>query len=237
MKRKKITLFLLMLSLFVGLTSCAKRQKIIYLSEEEFMAYGAMVELTVENWTEFFELQPGQVMETYNSGGTYRYQYMYLAPKEFCVVLGEQAELAVCGTKIGTTELYEKDSGELVLAVTTELELAENVFIGEDKTAGKLALIYEEDKREVWYRPDNSESVIICTSIDKDGEIRELDCDKAAGRVSSFLVPEKVWNVDEDGVRYLCIGEADSFFRIYEPTFYEDTRRYLRKTGKLGGGV
>lgn len=237
MKRRKILLVLLLFCLLLGVGGCAKKQEIIYLSEEEFLSYGAEVELSWSNWEEFFELQPGMVMESYNSGGTYLYQYMYLVPKEFCVVSSETAELLVLGTGTGTQELYDIYTGEQVLVTKIEWEFAEELSIGDDKTARPLCLIYEEDKSEIWYRPLNSEGVIKCTSILKDGEVEEIYCSEAGGVVSSFLIPEEVWNVDDDGVRYLCIGKTEDFFRIYEPSFYEDTRRYLKKTDKLGGGV
>lgn len=237
MIQRKIAALLCVMCLIFGAIGCGREKELIVMSEEEFFSYGETTELTAENWEEFFGLQPGPVLEEYNSGGTYTYQYMHLVPKEFCVISGEQAVLTVYGTRAVTEELYYVDNGELMQSFLIENQFWKELSIGDDKTAGTLELIQEEDFRIGYYSYGDSDGKVQCTSFLKDGEIKDLGCKEAAGTMLVFLLPEEVWNVDEDGVRYLCIGEEENYFRIYETTFYEDTRRYLKKTDKLGGGV
>lgn len=238
MKRRKAALLLGTVLLLLGTFGCgAKEKQRIILSAEEFFSYGTEAELTVENWEEFFELQPGPMLEDYNSGGTYICQDMLLVPKEFCVISGEQAELTVYGFQVGKEELYAVGEKEPVMEYQLRMELMEKVSIGDDKTAGTLALIYEEDKRQMQRTFIDSAERLTCTSIFRDGSIEDLVCIEADGRITSFVIPEEVWNVDEYGVSYLCIREGEDYFRIFEPTFYDDVRRYLKKTERLGDGV
>lgn len=236
MKRRKITLFIIICGLLLGACGCAQKQELTYLTEDEFYSYSAAVELTKENWEEYFEVASGLVKESFNSGGTYIYQYRYLVPKEFCVISSEQAEMLVEGVSFESYEFYEIATGELAQELGRKNEFSKQISLGDDKTAGKLVLMYEDDKQETWFSSFDGGDVIQCTSI-MNAEMKEISCSEIKGTVSSFIIPDTVWNTDEDGVRYLCIGEAGNCFRIYEPSFYDDTRRYLKKTGKLGGGV
>ena len=238
MKRRNITALLGTILLLVGIIGCGRKEKeLMILSQEEFFSYGIETELTTKNWENFFELQPGTVMEAYNSAGTYTYQYLHLVPKEFCVISGEQADLTMYGTRVGIEELYLEGCTEPDSEYELQTEVLVKVSIGDDKTAGALALIYEKDNRVRHQTFPDSENVRKVIGLFRDGEVKELVCWEAAGTISSFAIPEEEWNVDEDGVRFLCIGEEGTYFRIFEPTFYDDVRRYWKKTDRLGGGV
>lgn len=235
-KRRKTAVIILILSLLLGIGGCAKKQNMIYVSEEEFLSFGATVELNVSNWEEYFEVAPGIVKESFNRSGTYLYQYNYLVPKEFCVISSEQVVAQVEGVSFENNELYEATTGELYQELGIQYEFSKSFSIGDDKMAGELVLAYEDDKSEIWSYPFDGGEKVKCTSV-MNAEIKEISCTEIEGTVSSFLIPDEVWNIDVDGVRYLCVGEAENCFRIYEPSFYDDTRRYFKKTGKLGGKV
>ena len=59
--------------------------------------------------------------------------------------------------------------------------------------------------------------------------VKELQVRSVKGTISILSVPEHVWNTEEEGVRYLLVGEEEDTFRIYELTIQDDIKRYLER--------
>lgn len=232
MKRKQYIICILLVILLFTLTGCNGSKKIKYISKEELAACSnGIIELNKDNWEQFFATELGELTEKKTSGYREKVQTEYLILKTGCVMLNEKTELLLEGKKQVETETTYLDTAEVEHSKGEPSPIIlERVFTPSEMKQSLLNLVYERDGG-VYTPMENGEYRE--AAMMRRTELLSVECLHASGRMMTWDIPEEYWNVEEEDVRFLCIGDENVSFRVYELTFHYDMVRYLRKYGEV----
>ena len=232
MKRKCYIICILLLGVLFSFVGCGASNKITYISKEELAACSTGVaELNKDNWEQFFMVKPGNAVEIKTSAYREKVTKDSFVLRPGCVMLNETTELLLTGKRQGTMEKIYLDTME-----------TENTAIG--PTDITLELVFDISEIQLPFAEREYERDRGLSVIDENGKSRDislirktevvsLECLHASGRMMTWDIPEEYWNVEEEDVRFLCIGDENVSFRVYELTFHYDMVRYLKKYGEV----
>lgn len=243
MRGKKGVVIGLLTCVLLGLCGCNKMKESnsnIFISVEEFMEYtGTSVDITPENWREYFDVVRSEVIEEKFSSGNDEVRYVVLQLKKDCIVAGDGATLMLKGVRNINTTYTNVVSGE-AFPVSNQAEFEMEAVLEETPLKVSLYPAWRDSGRIIPYDPDGDPYYIDENGYQRtdpakkcyyyfDTELLSLECSAASGKVVVLDIPEHVWNVEEGEVRYLCVGTAEDYFRLYELTFQDDYRRFLEQ--------
>ena len=248
---KKIISLAVAFTLLSGFCACMgqKEEPLTYISHEELMGYQKEVELTEENWEEYFDILVSA--DTYQDDDFSSYWYIpaYLMVKEQCIVISDSIELSIEGTmKVeekkqlypwdGTVQGYVA-SGE---AETKSYEKNWEWELSFSQAERKVPFFAcQEGYSNLTYIGENPDAIFSGEIPQEDyaqmfreyvTSVKELQVRSIKGTIRILSVPEHVWNTEEEGVRYLLVGGEGEAFRIYELTVQDDIRRYMERQTK-----
>jgi len=242
--------YLLFLSFFLsGCSGAGGQNKIVYISVEEAMSFvKTSIEVTTENWNDYFEITEGKLTEEkllQQVRWTKPFYFeikdgFYLEEDEVTFVLRGKRLSNQIYTYVQVGESVKPEQAESETRETVELENIEEDFrnelvISDTPFREFLFNAYYTSDQTVYYNPEDStpESITMeeleqySATMEKWYEIISCECEAVSScNVRAVIIPEEMWN-EEEGVRYLCVGTKEKNFRIYEWTFQDDYRRFL----------
>lgn len=187
--------FSLMLVIFVLFNLCACNNsntsgKVGVITKEELAQYSEYIELTTENWSEYFEITRKESVTTDIFGeekGTSVYNHIVL--KDGCYISEDNAVRIKYNIEQLTWDGVT-DGGKLI-----EIEWTDDIVF-ED------TMIYGEDmsKRGRSLHPDL---------------VGDVTCEKIKGTILKLSIPDEKWAVDDEGRKYIEVKDSGYSTMVY----------------------
>jgi len=213
----------IIMALFASLllAGCGGNPNEKILSQEEFASYFELVDLTADNWEEYFNLVEEEVEETdifdEPTGATTKYKSIQSKDNIKAIGGGLVLQFSVSYSEQGG---YYNPENKKVLGLELESEPDEDL----DKTYQR------KEDINVFYEREGGISHIIATEgvipnvsgfvIDNltrkfSVEISEITCSKAKGKILVGNIPDTAWSSDKDG-RCIIVKMKKEQYQFYE---------------------
>lgn len=224
---KKLICLIFMLVICLSLVGCDKNENIHtnnqisppteneyqekFYSANELQQYLTTVEITAENWGNYFEIKEIEAMKTDPLGEETGYREIdwYIAFKDdsweinepitFKFTYNEAKKMIFTNQKTGETRVEPRYDGTKFDA----REDFETISSVDDMPKWYKDIMYEWD----WWCEENEVNETSFT-------ITDFKCIGARGSLGKCNIPNKLWTVGENGNRYLLVGSPESCVQV-----------------------
>ena len=194
-------------------TEAVEEMKEKFCSVEDVKGFLTTKEITLENWEEYFEIKEIEQMKKDPLGEETGYKetdwYVNFKNSEWSIdetvtlkfTYKEATKMEYTNQVTGQVRIEERNNG-------TEFDDREDfvsVSSSDDMPKWYKDVMYEWD----WWCEENE--VNKTTMI-----IQDFKCEGVKGSVGTYKIPDNVWNVREDGTRYLLIGSPEGCTQVNE---------------------
>lgn len=220
-KRKKICCLLAGILVLGLMSGCGEKDGKIKMSTEEFLSYCDLnVELTEENWQDYFEIREN-VTEDELYGDEYT-TVERIEPSCYNVLEIRDGGLGVV-----------KDTTAFRFHITGIWHLTE--YNGEEVEDNAMDMEIDEDYDIEW-TVKQAEEILLTSSYSREQgadagyrrtatDVDSCELVKVIGTMDFAHIPDDKWNVDENGVRYIIVVKAeDDYAEYYENRLF---RQYI----------
>lgn len=195
----------------------AQEADMVLVTKEDINSYFSTVEITLDNWQDYFEVAEKEEIETDSFGEETgaKYAWKVINPKENVKVNDDLVmRFSIEIAEISNT--YFVDTDEAVYEATPyERNTDEDIEAWDFYPSAQIYQLYNisepyitEDK-EVYHKSEN--------------DIKKCELTKVVGSVTVANIPNHVWNTDENGDRFVAVEkEEENIAKFYENGNYSD---------------
>lgn len=172
-----------------------------------------MEELTVENWEDYFEVVEVERKVTDAFGEEVDNGSIYISlsvhAKDFVYATGNDVVMRFLLS-------YSETEGDYDLETQEYIDFSQC----EDKSQTEVLFTYNEIAEKI----DRDISTVLSQAEPTEGNIvrrverniTECKLEKISGKVAILNIPDELWNLDENGKRYLAVKKGENIDRLWQ---------------------